>query len=68
MPDIFEAGDKVPTTDVYKTVHAGQHVPAHYVTVLFGDTFLPRLDCPDNVRFELALSVVYLKTHPQLRR
>ena len=64
----FKAGDKAPTTGVYKTVHAGQHVPAHYVTALFGDTFLPCLDCSDNVRFELALSAVHLKAHPQFKR
>ncbi len=69
MPErSFKAADKVPTTGVYKTVHAGQHVPAHYVTALFGDTFLPCLDCSDNVRFELALSAVHLKAHPQFKR
>jgi len=53
MPDIYKTGDKVPTTGVYKTVHTGQHVLAHYVTALFGYTFLPCLNCSDNVRFEL---------------
>jgi hypothetical protein len=32
MPDVFQAGEKVPTTGVYKTVHAHEHVPPHYVT------------------------------------
>ena len=33
MPErSFKAGDKIPTTGVYKTVHAGQHIPTHYVT------------------------------------
>lgn len=67
-PDIFKAGHKVPTTGVYKTVHAGQHIPAHYLTELFGDTFLPCLDCSDRVRFVLALSAVHLKAHPQFKR
>jgi hypothetical protein len=47
MPDIYKTGDNVPTTGVYKTVHAGQHVPAHYVTALFGDTFPLCLDCSE---------------------
>ena len=35
---------------------------------LFGDTFPPCLDCSDSVRFELALSAVYFKAHPQFKR
>jgi len=68
MPDNFKAGDKVPTTGVYKTVHAGQHVSPHYVTAVFEGTFLPCLDGSDNVRFELALSAVHVKDHPQFKR
>jgi hypothetical protein len=39
MPDIFNAGDTVTKSGVYKAVHAQQHTPAHYVTAIYGDTF-----------------------------
>lgn len=68
MTHIFKAGEKVSTTGVYKAVHAGQHIEAHYVTAVFGDTFSPCLDCADNIRFELALSVVHINAHPQFKR
>ena len=68
MPEIFKAGDEVPTIGVYKTVHARQHIPPHYVTALFGDTFPPCLECSDNVQFEVALSAVHINAHPQFMR
>ncbi len=68
MPHIFKAGQKVSTTGVYKVVHAGQHIEAHYVTAVFGDTFPPCLECSDNIRFELALSAVHINAHPQFKR
>jgi len=68
MGKIFKAGDKVPTTGVYKTIHAQQHIPPHYVTAVFGDTFPPCLECSDNVRFEVALSAVHVRAHPQFMR
>jgi hypothetical protein len=57
-----------PLQAFYKRVHAGQHVSPHYVTAVFGDTFPPCVDCSDNVRFELALSAVHVKAHPQFKR
>lgn len=68
MPEVFRAGEKVPTTGVYKTVHAHEHVPAHYVTALFGDTFPACSECSDEVRFQLAMSAIHVKAHPQFRR
>jgi len=68
MPAIFKAGDKVPTTGVYKTVHARQHIPPHYVTAVFGDTFPPCLECSDNVQFEIELAAVHVNAHPQFMR
>jgi hypothetical protein len=41
-------------------IQSGQHIEAHYVTAVFGDTFPPYLECSDNVCFELALSVVHV--------
>ncbi len=39
MSDIFQAGDTVPASGVYKVVHHNTHIPTHYVTAIYGDTF-----------------------------
>jgi hypothetical protein len=39
MSDIFHAGDNVPVSGVYKVVHHNTHIPTHYVTAIYGDTF-----------------------------
>lgn len=33
------ASTKVAASGIYKVLHADDHVPAHYVTVLHGETF-----------------------------
>jgi len=38
MPQV-SPNTKVTVSGVYKVFHADDHVPAHYVTVLYGDTF-----------------------------
>lgn len=68
MADIFRAGDTAPCTGVFKVVHSLQHAAPHYVIALYRDTFPPCLECTDEVRFELALSAVYVKTHPAFNR
>ena len=39
MSDIFQAGDTVPASGVYKVLHNNTHIPTHYVTAIYGDTF-----------------------------
>lgn len=39
MPETSLAGEKVRTSGVYKVVHANEHIPAHYVIAVFGETF-----------------------------
>ncbi len=39
MTESFAAGQKAHSSGVYKAIHAANHVPPHYVTVLTGDTF-----------------------------
>jgi hypothetical protein len=68
VPSIFRAGDKVPTTGLYKVVHGREHVEAHYVTALQGDVFPACLECSDNVRFEMALSAARVNAHPLFKR
>jgi hypothetical protein len=66
--DIFCAGDPAPCSGVFKAVHSLEHVAPHYVIALYRDTFPPCLECGDEVRFELALSAVYVKAHPAFQR
>ncbi|HTZ95732.1 MAG TPA: hypothetical protein VMB18_05005 [Terriglobales bacterium] len=68
MADMFRPGDAAPCSGVFKVVHSLQHVAPHYVIALYRDTFLPCLECGDEVRFELALSAVYVQTHPAFHR
>jgi hypothetical protein len=68
MPDVYRAGQMVPATGVYKAVHTNEHIPAHYVTALFGDTFPPCSTCSNKVRFQLAMSAIHVEAHPQFSR
>ncbi len=68
LAEIFEPGDQVPASGVYKASHGRQHLVSHYVTALFGETFPSCLGCSDQVRFELALSAVYVHAHAQFSR
>ena len=64
MSEILEPGDRVPSSGLYKVVHAGQHALPHYVTALYGATFPACLDCVDGVRFELAVVAGYIGAPP----
>ena len=39
MADLLKAGGTVPTSGTYKVVHANTHIPSHYVTAIYGETF-----------------------------
>jgi hypothetical protein len=64
MPETFEAGDRAPSSGIYKAVHANLHAEPHYVTALYGDTFPACQKCSRKIRFELAISAVHLNAHP----
>jgi hypothetical protein len=64
MANVLQAGESVPFSGVYKVVHSGQQSEAHYVLALRGATFPGRLRCSDQAKFQLALSAVYVVTHP----
>ena len=68
MNEVFRPGIKAHLSGVYKVVHDREHVRAHYVTMLFGDTFPPCLKCSNAVRFELAISAVHANAHPHFQR
>ena len=64
MPETLEAGNKAPSSGIYKAVHAGVHTAPHYVTALYGDTFPACQRCSGKIRFELAISAVHINAHP----
>ncbi len=68
MSDSFRPGQKAPASGVYKSSHAQEHIPAHYVTVLYEATFPRCLECSNSVRFELGISAVHVDAHPAFRR
>jgi hypothetical protein len=49
--DVFEPGDKVEASGVYKVVHDPRHRAEHEVTVVMGRTFPPCNHCGDHPRF-----------------
>ena len=63
MANVLQAGESATFSGVYKVVHSGQR-EAHYVLALRGATFPGCLRCSDRVKFQLALSAVYVVTHP----
>lgn len=60
----FNAGQKVPTSGVYKVIHTGQHTQPHYVIALYGNTFPSCRECGGKVVFELAISAIHVNAHP----
>lgn len=60
----YSPGAKVPYSGLYVVRHRGNHVPKHYVTILFGDVFPGCLTCSYAVRFELGISAVHVRAHP----
>jgi hypothetical protein len=63
MQNVFKPGVKSPSSGVYRVMHARQHAPAHYVTVLYGDAFPLCKECSDGVTFELAMAAVHVNAH-----
>jgi len=68
MAETFRAGDLAPCSGVFKAVHALHHIQPHYIILLYRDVFPLCLECTDEIRYELALSAVYVKTHPAFMR
>jgi hypothetical protein len=50
--DIFEPGDTVPHSGIYKVIHDPAHDKQHEVTCVYGKPFPPCVHCP-NPRFVL---------------
>jgi hypothetical protein len=63
MADVIKPGDKALFSGVYQVIHGQEHAQTHYVTAVYGDIFPSCRTCLDQVRFELAMSAVYVSTH-----
>jgi hypothetical protein len=68
MAEVFQVGEKVPFSGVYKVAHAGEHRQAHHVTAVSGEIFPGCLQCCNEVRFELLMCAVHIKVHPLFDR
>ena len=64
MANLLQPGSTAPYSGVFKVIHAERHAPDHYVIALYGETFPGCKDCLGKVRFEAAISAVYIKAHP----
>jgi hypothetical protein len=63
MPNALQAGESVPSSGACKVVHSGRHSEARYVVALREETLPGCSRCSDQVKFQLALSAVYVVTH-----
>jgi hypothetical protein len=64
MVNLSQPGNKASHSGLFRVIHAQQHAPEHYVTVLYGETFRPCKECLNKVRFEGAISAVHVNAHP----
>jgi hypothetical protein len=56
----FKAGDVVPESGIYETIHENAHRGIHEVVMIKGDLFPPCDTCADRVRFRLIRSAPYI--------
>ena len=72
MAETLEAGDKAPSSGIYKVVHASAHADPHYVTALcYGDHISCDAKRCVRERFQdsrLAISAVHVNAHPLFMR
>jgi hypothetical protein len=64
MADSFRPGHTAPCSGVFKAIHSLKHSEPHYIILLYRDVFPVCQECGDEVRFELAFSAIYIKSHP----
>lgn len=56
----FKAGDVIPESGIYETVHENAHRGVHEVVMIKGDLFPPCDTCAERVRFKLIRSAPYI--------
>ncbi len=65
--DVFEPGEKVPTSGIYDVIHdkldGEDHAHPHQLTVMSGTVFPPCRGCKGSVRFRLHQAAEHLEEH-----
>jgi hypothetical protein len=56
----FKAGDVIPESGIYETIHENAHRDPHEVVMIKSDLFPPCDTCADRVRFRLIRSAPYI--------
>jgi hypothetical protein len=58
--DVFEPGDKVRASGIYRVIHDPEHAQAHEVTCVFGKTFPPCRGCK-HPRYVLVRAAIHIE-------
>lgn len=64
--DVFETGDRVTRSGIYKVLHDG-HAQNHEVTCVFGKEFPPCSGCHHAVTFELVRAAQHIEQNEHFK-
>ena len=64
---VFEPGDKVEASGIYRVVHDRNHTQPHEVTVVFGKKFPPCNHCGPHPRFTLVKSAQHIDSNENFK-
>ena len=64
----FKAGDVIPQSGIYETIHENAHRGPHEVVMIQYDMFPPCDTCADQVRFRLIRSAPYIFSDEDFER
>jgi hypothetical protein len=64
----FKAGDVIPESGIYETIHENAHRGVHEVVMIKSDLFPPCDTCADRVRFRLIRSAPYIFSDEDFER
>jgi hypothetical protein len=64
--DIFEPGEKVPRSGIYRVVHDPEHQQEHEVTCVFGKRFPPCHGCK-HPRFVLVKAAQHIEQNEHFK-
>lgn len=65
--DVFEPGEKVPHSGIYRVVHDTVHNEVHEVTCVYGKPFPPCNHCGHHVRFVLDRAAIHIGSHEHFK-
>jgi hypothetical protein len=65
--DVFEPGQSVPHSGIYRVIHDPYHAQEHEVTCVFGKPFPPCNHCGHHVRFVLERAAIHISGHEHFK-